>query len=274
MKNKHEYQEESGQTNISNKTENKISLSILIASILGALIAGYFLGREHLKYEIRSIVSDASSAFSKSVQETFYPESQKEPEKESFFTEQINSSSESFSDSGKNPILPNKELKKADTTPTLLPGETHQTDRSSISLVEARIDHVERNKSFGIGTIKTEEKYLLIKLNIENTHDRKILNFYKPGYLTGSTFSMVDDVDNEIRCQYFSSSSDVVGTLSSIDDILPGENRTHLEVFMIPPPKTQYLMLSIDLKSVAGEGKIKVKIPIEQVLGFSSENTE
>jgi hypothetical protein len=80
---------------------------------------------------------------------------------------------------------------------------------------------------------------------------------------------MKDDVDNQIRGVSYRS-ADVVNALDSGEEIQPGEQKNHLEVFSVPPPKTEYLLLTIDLDAFGKEGLVKFTIPRNAIQGFGS----
>lgn len=217
------------------------SLPIFVGTAIGTLVLGYFLGREHIKYEMRSALSEAGEAFKEGLQEAFNvnPEPEIDEEAEEF-----------------------------ERQPPLPMGKVHAADRFSIALVDARIDHAEVDSSFGDDPIETDEKYLFFTFRVTNTDARKILNFRDSSSFAASNFLLVDDVKNRIRGVGFGFSNDLIGAISVTDDIQPGENRTHLEVFTIPPPKTQHLILTVNLKAFDGEGRIKYQIPVNQIKGF------
>ena len=147
-------------------------------------------------------------------------------------------------------------------------GALHKAEGFSLALVESRIAPVELEASFGDGTYETDDKYIHFTFRVTNTDDRKILNYRKGNSFGPGYFSLSDDVGNRIRGVSFGISDDPIGTLSVIDDIQPGESRTHLEVFTIPPPKTEHLILTVSLKSFGGDGRIKYKIPADRIQGF------
>ena len=60
-------------------------------------------------------------------------------------------------------------------------------------------------------------------------------------------FQLRDDVDNEIRGVSYLIGSKIVGALTILDDILPSEEATHLEVFSVPPPKSPLITFSLPL---------------------------
>jgi hypothetical protein len=225
----------------SRNQKRTFSLPVFVGTAISALLAGYFVGREHIKYEMRSALIQAGEAFKEGLQEAFNvdPEPHVDQEAEAF-----------------------------EKQPLMTMGKIHAAEVFSIALVDARIDHAEVKSSFGNDPIETDEKYLLLTFRVTNTDDRKIIHFRDSGSFGASDFSLVDDVKNQIRGVGFGYSSELIGAISITDDIQPGENRTHLEVFTIPPPKTQYLMLTVNLKAFDGEGRIKYQIPANEIKGF------
>ena len=122
-------------------------------------------------------------------------------------------------------------------------GQVHTAQAFSLALVDVRIDHAELKSTIRGEPRETDDKYLLCAFRLTNTHERKILHFRDSGSFGPTNFTLVDDVKNRIRGVDFGFGSKLIGAISTTDDIPPGEQRTHFEVFTIPPPKTQHLIL-------------------------------
>lgn len=224
-----------------------VKLSAPIATGIGftALTVGYFCGREHVKYEIRSAFVQAGKELQKGLQEAFSdPESPKK----------ASASKTKAADAPVEPIIP--------------VGIIHNEGPLSIALVEARIGHGEVKSGIRDNTYPTDEKYLLCTFRVKNTDERKILTFHDSSGF-GNNFVLHDDVNNLIRGVSFGFSSDLVGALKSGHDIQPGSEVTHIEVFTIPPPKTKHLILSAGLKAFSTDGRVKFKIDTKEIKGFS-----
>lgn len=78
---------------------------------------------------------------------------------------------------------------------------------------------------------------------------------------------MRDDVDNVIRGVNYGTGSPV-GALTGNEDILPGDEVTHVVIFSVPPPKTRYLILTMDLGAFGSEGETRFKIAVENIKHF------
>lgn len=212
------------------RRDKTVSLPVTVTITLAAILVGYFVGREHMKHELRSAFSDA-------VQKVF-------------------------------PRLSDEESEAIERQPTLPIRALHQADRFSLALLEARIAPVETEETYGDGLIETDDRYVHFTFGVTNTDDRRILNYRKGNSFGSGYFTLIDDVGNRVRGVSFGFSENPIGTLSIIDDIQPGESRTHLEVFTIPPPKTEHLILTINLKSFGGDGWLKYKVLASEIHGF------
>lgn len=215
-----------------------LRVRVTLAVIL-ALVVGYFVGREHLKYEIRSAISDAGEALVGSLAESFAD----------FSTDESFESDES---ENQNQITEFDEIFHAPSF--------------DISIDSARIDKPEYT-SYGEVT-RDDEDNLIITLDIENTDDRKILRYKQESMLSGYNSHLIDDVGNMIRVEVSGFSSDHVGALTGREDILPGQAVFHSVFFAVPPPKTKYLVLTMDLDAFGGEGKARFKIPVDEIENF------
>ncbi len=227
-----------------------VVIGIAAGSATVAMLVGYFVGREHIKYEIRSTLAETGEAIKAGIREAFGGNANPESEEQA-----------------------NEEAAAFERQAPFAVGKVHAAGAFSLALVDVRVDHAEVKSSFGDGTLELDEKYLLCTFRVTNTDERRILNFHDSGSFGSSYFTLQDDVKNHIRGVGFGFSNDLVGAISIIDDILPGEQRTHLEVFTIPPPKTEHLILTISLEAFGGDGRIKYKIPSAQIEGFSQSGT-
>jgi len=231
--------------------KKKMKRSFSVAAVCGtsvvALLVGYFAGREHIKYEMRSALANVGEAFKDGMKKAFNVD-------------------------GNNPRQLNEEDVAFEKQPHMTLGQVHTAQGFSLALVDVRIDHAELKSILGGDPVETDERYLLCTFRITNIHERKILNFGDSGSFGPNNFALVDDVKNRIRGVSFGFSNKLIGAVSTTDDIPPGEQRTHLEVFTIPPPKTQHLILTINLQAFDGDGRIKYQIPINKIKGFNANN--
>lgn len=113
----------------------------------------------------------------------------------------------------------------------------------------------------------TTDKYLKLFLLFSNTSERKILSFDGGD----SKFSMKDDVENTIRRITVGFSQTVVGALKNNTEINPKKSNTHLVIFKVPPPKTQFLILTVNLNVFGDTGFAKLNIPASKIYKFKTK---
>jgi hypothetical protein len=215
-----------------NHTKKSIPLpqwAIIAIPAIVTLILGYFIGQEHLKYQMRSAIGDFTSAFAG--------------------FRKGNSPSEST----RVPLT------------QLMIGQTYKTKQFAITLNQAKIETTKLKNFMGqIETGTTPD--LVLSFTIANTDDRKILRLcLAKEFKVMDYFRLQDDVGNEIRKVNYGFSSTILGALTSTE-IQPSASSTHVEIFSIPPPKTQFLILTVDLACFYGEGEIEFKIPASSIV--------
>ncbi len=221
----------SENTIATNHTKKSIPLpqwAIIAIPAIVTLILGYFIGQEHLKYQMRSAIGDIANAFTGL----------------------------------------RKGNPPGESTPVLLTqlmiGQTHRTKQFSLTLNKAKIETAKIKDMMGkIRTGKNPD--LILSFTIANTDARKILRPHLANQFM-KCFSLRDDVGNEIRGVNYGITSEPVGALTGSEDIEPGSSATHIEIFSIPPPKTEFLILTVDLACFEGEGKIEFKIPTTSIV--------
>ena len=218
---------------------------MIVGPSILSLLVGYYLGREHIKYEMRSAFTQAGEMMQAGFKEAFNPnqlvKDTAEADKQAAFEKQA----------------------------SLPLGKIHPAEGFSIALVDVKIGHTESESMLSDNPRVSEENYLLCTFQVTNTDDRKILHFHdSPPFVGMENFSIIDDVGNKIRGVSFGFSSDLIGAIKTTDDIQPGDQRTHLEVFTIPPDKTEHLILTINLQAFGDEGRIKYEVPTGKIAGF------
>ena len=105
-----------------------------------------------------------------------------------------------------------------------------------------------------------EEPSLILHFQIKNKDERKVLTF--SGGNDEDNFTFVDDVGNDVHGS-FRFMDQFVGTF--FGDIAPGVSEAHAQAYSVPLPKTEHLILTVDLSSCDGEGKIEFKIPATEI---------
>ena len=223
--------------------------AIMAAPAVVTLIAGYFIGREHVKYEIRSTFANAAEAFSKGLGNGPLGS------KKSGGSQSGTSSGKASSTEAPPPIEKPRQFNL---------GESLQEKGFTIALKDARIEAPELKDLMGKDA-KGKDPVLILSFDFWNTDDRRILRFKEDNPFLGSHFKLRDDVDNVIRGVSYGIGSKPKGALTSSDDIEPGKSASHIEFFSVPPPKTQFLILSIDLACLGGEGEVEFKIPANAI---------
>lgn len=215
---------------------------------VASLVLGYFAGREHLRYQIRSSFEDAGKKFAKDLKEglgkAFGGEAAGEPEK------------------------------KREPAAKLKLGQAYNTPEASITVTSARIDHPVLKGGFRNTTSKHDEECLVVGLTIRNKDSRKQLKLSYGQPFGGNTFTMQDDVGNDVDTMFFSSPGldfTIVGSHPSYKDVDPEQAVEHLVAFKPPLPKTKTLSLLIDKQLIGQDGIVQVDIPINQVEGFSGK---
>lgn len=237
---------DSSAGNVDESTGGRVSLKFFVPTICIALAIGYFGGREHIKYELRSAFSEAGKAISESFEDAFG-----ESNNEVTDTVQTNATNAS-------------EVK---TIPPTALGVERRAKGFSLAVISARIGRPEVKDMFG-DMQRAQNPALILSLRVRNTHDRKILRFREGNMFLAGYFRLRDDVDNVIRGIDYGAGANPVGAMSTSDDILPGGVATHVEVFAAPPAKTQFLILTVNLEAFGGSGSTEFKIEASQINGF------
>jgi hypothetical protein len=227
-------------------TNGKIALIAGLCSLL-SLTAGYFAGREHLRYQIRSSFEDAGKQFVRNLKEGF-GQALGRP-------------------------LPEPDEKPPEPKAKLVLGKPMDTDAASFVVNTARMEYPELKGGIRQTTMKHNEECLVVGLTIHNKDARKQLNvFYGQAYVS-NVFTMQDDVGNRVDTMFFSSpDSDfaIVGSHPSYKDIDPEQSVEHFVGFKRPLPKTKSLQLRIDMRLIGQDGFVQYDIPINKVEGFTA----
>ena len=207
---------------------------------LVSLALGYFIGREHLKYQMLSAFKEVGKEMSKGLNNIPMPPFPSLP----------------------NPV-PDAPLAPVPATPKISIGETYDAGNFTVQVAGARVGAV-RLRDFRDSSFDSDSPYLEIALLFHNKDDRKSFGFRGTQPFGTPRFRIRDDVDNIVRPVGFGMIK-VVGAIENAGNLKPEESLQHLEVFEVPLPKTQKLTLTIDLACFDGEGELQVDIPYENV---------
>ncbi|HBJ34996.1 MAG TPA: hypothetical protein DDZ51_09595 [Planctomycetaceae bacterium] len=220
---------------LTKKTSSPPKWSIVMGASLISLAAGYFAGREHIKFEIRRAITEATQSLA-----------------DGFGQNKNRTPSSNKLDESQSQLI------------RLKIDQVHVTPTFSIRLASAKIAKAQIVDMFG-ETGTGREENLIITLEINNRDDRKILRFTERNMFSSANFKLRDDVENTIRGVNYGAASRPVGALRSSDDILPGAKVTHVELFNVPLPKTQFVILTVNLECFGSDGSIEFEIPIDQI---------
>ena len=223
------------------KSKRFVDAKIWVPIVVGlcSLVVGYFAGREHLKYQVRSTVQQAFQNAFPGIAAASKPAS----------TPSVTKATQ-----------PPPEL------PPLSIGQQFQQTGFSLALTKATIAKAKLKSSFGDNTVESDEDQLILSFTFSNTEDRKQRAFHDGGStFSSSKLRLKDDVGNVIRGVDFGFSAKLIGTLDSYHDIPPGESVNHIKVFSLPLPKTKYVVLTIDLTCLGGDGEMSYLIPMASI---------
>lgn len=164
---------------------------------------------------------------------------------------------------GSSPEPDSAPLPPAEPLPLAI-GQPHKTDQFAFTLDAAKIATTKLKTAMG-DIREGKDPDLILSFTIKNLDDRRILQFREGNQFLAGHFQLRDDVDNVIRGINYGIMSKPVGALTGTEDILPGATATHIEVFSVPPPKTEFLILTVNLACLGGDGEVKFKIPASSI---------
>jgi hypothetical protein len=225
--------------------------SIVALTALVSLPLGYLAGREHLKHQARNALADAARAGA----ENTAASAEKKPSADD--------------ETSVVKVIASTPQPQREPPPPLVIGQSHAANGFSISLVDARIENAQFTDILGNATVG-DDPSLVLQFEILNTDDRRLLRFRERDLFGPEPFQLRDDVDNQIRRMPYGIGTQPAGALTSYDDIAPGATATHVELFSLPPPETEYLIATVDLACFGEEGVIGFQIPAEQIKRESS----
>lgn len=226
---------------------------VLPAVSITCLVVGFFAGREQMKYQIFSVFASAADSFAEALSDE--PATPQPPaERDAQAAQQ-------------QPMAAAPAAPAAAQIPVFELNQPYRSGTLAIVLTGGSVGPVTLSSGL-TGNFQTDDHYLTLSFVVQNAHDRKIMTFHNKSF-GPSYWQMVDDVDNVIRGIDFGFGSKVIGAIESGEDIPPGEARNHIEVFTVPPPKTQSLTLTLDTQAFGGEGSIRFHIPAAAIAGFN-----
>lgn len=237
--------------------------AVIALPAFATLFLGYFAGREHFQYQMKRAIADVGKASAQSIKtndaqnaiaDTSIPNTQSEPR------ETVEADNAMLVPVASSPSIENSSMAERQ----LALGEFFDSKAFSIALVAARIEKPQVKQVMGDIAVATSPA-LVLHFKVNNIDDRRILRFRKGNMFLAGHFRLRDDVENVIRGVDYGFASKPIGQLTGSEDIEPGATATHLEIFSVPPSKTEYLILTVDLACFGGEGAFEVKIPAEDI---------
>ncbi len=202
---------------------------------------GYFVGREHVKYQMRSAFADFGKNVAEGMRQMGAPGLPAPAPR-----------------AAADPVVPKPQV------PKIALGEIHDAGQFTVQVAGAKISPV-RLRDFQDDSFESDSPYLGVAILFRNKDERKSLRFSGTRAFNTSRFRVRDDVDNVVRPVGFGLTTKVVGAIEDVEELNPEESLQHLAVFEVPLPKTQSLTLTIDLECFDGEGEVLVEIPYEAV---------
>ncbi|MCA9090070.1 MAG: hypothetical protein KDA90_15725 [Planctomycetaceae bacterium] len=203
--------------------------AVIALPALATLLLGYFVGRAHLKSQIRAAFFGSGASI----------------------VELLGGPSRSATTEVAKPI------------PQLPIGETYNGDGFAITVTNAEIKNpdLEYKVRRGEKATTADDPALVLSLTFANTDGRKVVRYQEGKSRLTVPLRLRDDVDNVIRGIDYGATLVSAGSLAGSQDILPGETISHVEVFSLPLPKTEYLVLTVNTGCLGGDGEVEFKIP-------------
>jgi uncharacterized protein (DUF983 family) len=144
----------------------------------------------------------------------------------------------------------------AKLVPTVLLGSSVVIDEVQIAVRGVRIDHIERKSLFGDSTRRSDQKYLLLDLTLQNTSPGRIVYLQQIWEHT----KLIDEFDNIEGCKFsdgFSTDS-IVGYIGSTK-LKPGESQNDMMIFDLPVDAAQSFRIESDPRIWKSMGEDRVK---------------
>jgi hypothetical protein len=223
----------------------KIAAAAGLCSLL-SLVVGYFAGREHLRYQIRSSFQNAGKRFVEEIKEGMGQ-----------------ALGNAINPVEKEPPKPKAQLKI---------GQPIDSAESSFVVTSARMEFPVLKGGIRGTASKHDEECLVVGLTIRNKDSRKQLKVSYGQPFGKNVFTMQDDVGNDVDTMFFSSPSTdytIAGSHPQYKEIDPEQSVEHFVAFKRPLPKTKSLTLLIDMDLIGQDGIVQYDIPIEAVEGFA-----
>lgn len=223
----------------------KIAAVAGLCSLL-SLVVGYFAGREHLRYQIRSSFQNAGERFAQQIKE-------------------------GMGQALGNAINPREEEPPKPKVQLSI-GQPVNSAESSFVVTSVRMEFPVLKDGISGSASEHDEECLVVGLTIRNKDSRKQLKVSYGQPFGKNVFTMQDDVGNDVDTMFFSSPNSgftIAGSHPQYKEIDPEQSVEHFVAFKRPLPKTKSLALLIDMDLIGQDGIVQYDIPIESVEGFA-----
>lgn len=140
--------------------------------------------------------------------------------------------------------------------PSVPLGSAIVIDDVKISVRGVRVDHIERESMFGDSTTRSDDKYLLVDLTLQNTSPGRIIYLQQIWEHT----KLIDDFDN-IEGTKFSggfSMDRIVGYIGSTK-LKPGDSENDMMIFDLPVDAAQSFRIESDPRFWKSTGEDRVR---------------
>lgn len=221
--------------------ERSIKVPVVMAVALTALIGGYFGGRWHFQHQLISAVSNA-------------------------FQDNVPDDNAVGGNDAAVVTKPSGNLEPSQSSvPEFRLGQSYQGELFAVALTKVSRGKMKWNTFSGPET--SEDEYLICQFDVKNTDDRKVVNFFGRLLIGTPPCAVLDDAGNTVRQVDFPSSARAEGEGSSEDDIVPSDQSSTVFFFEIPLPKTEHLVMDVNLSTLikGAEGKLKYKVLMNQI---------
>ena len=152
-----------------------------------------------------------------------------------------------FSSEPDDPAEPPKKIPPAEPPKKIpsVPLGSIVIDEVKLTIHGVRCDHIERESMFGDSTTRSDGKYLLVDLTLQNTSPGRII-YLKDIWNSTKLIDNFNNVEGEVFSSLFSfSSDDIVGYVSSAK-LMPGDTRNDMMIFDLPVDAAQSFRIESD----------------------------
>lgn len=140
--------------------------------------------------------------------------------------------------------------------PSVPLGSAIVIDDVKISVRRVRVDHIERQSMFGDSTTRSDDKYLLVELTLQNTSPGKIIYLQQIWEHT----KLIDNFDNIEGAEYSDGfmTDSIVGYIGSTK-LMPGDTENDMIIFELPVDAARSFRIESDPRFWKSVGEDRVR---------------